>query len=354
MDGRRRTPADRSSPLPETPRGPSAFGSARAQQHAFAGAGTTLQRGAHKSLERRVTIEGTGFEFRVELHADKPGMIAQLDDLDQLAIRRQTAEDHAPGHKPLTVGVVELVAVAVALGDALFAVEPRRQASIQQDAGISTQTHGAALVHYPALLVHQSDDRVRRVRIDLSRIGVRQPTDVAAKLDHGHLHAKANAQERHPLFPGIADRRDLAFGTTLAETHWYQETVGLAQGFGQDATFQLLGVDVIDLDPAVVGEAAVGQGLIETLVGIDQVHVLAHHGDTHPLARVFERLDNLFPLAQVRRAGPHVEPLHDALVESFLVEDQRHLVDTLHVLGGDHRILIDVAKAGDFGLHFRL
>lgn len=41
--------------------------------------------------EERVRLHGTGFEFRMELTTDEPGMIRQFDHLHQLSVRGQAA-----------------------------------------------------------------------------------------------------------------------------------------------------------------------------------------------------------------------------------------------------------------------
>ena len=64
-------------------------------------------------------IEGFGFQFRVELDADEPGMFGNLDNLRQAAVRRHAGEQDAGFFQLFAVGDVDLVAVAVALGNLL-------------------------------------------------------------------------------------------------------------------------------------------------------------------------------------------------------------------------------------------
>ncbi len=52
-------------------------------------------------------------EFRVELAGRKPGVIAQLDDLDQAAVRGLTGLDHARRFQHGAVLVVDLEAMAM-------------------------------------------------------------------------------------------------------------------------------------------------------------------------------------------------------------------------------------------------
>ncbi len=56
-------------------------------------------------------------ELRMELHGHEPGMLGDLDDLDQPPVGAGAAEVHPVLGELLAVGVVELVAVAVPLGD---------------------------------------------------------------------------------------------------------------------------------------------------------------------------------------------------------------------------------------------
>jgi hypothetical protein len=57
------------------------------------------------------------FKLRVALHRQKPGVIAQLDDLDQLAVGTGAGYFQTIGGKLLAKLVVELVTMAVAFVD---------------------------------------------------------------------------------------------------------------------------------------------------------------------------------------------------------------------------------------------
>ena len=60
-------------------------------------------------------LERPGFQLRVELHADEPGMVWDLDDLGQKPVGRQALEAQARRLELVAVARVHLVAVAVAL-----------------------------------------------------------------------------------------------------------------------------------------------------------------------------------------------------------------------------------------------
>ena len=59
----------------------------------------------------------------MELNTDEPGMIRQFHNLHQLAVGGQPRQHHAVGLNFLPIGVVELKAVAVALGNLRRAVQ---------------------------------------------------------------------------------------------------------------------------------------------------------------------------------------------------------------------------------------
>src|SRR5579885_3503380 len=343
-----------------SPRGPCAsqalllYHLERAEQRRLAALGALLQGRSDEALEERMALHRPRAELGVELRGEKEGMIAQLDDLDERPVGREPREDEARAGELLAVGIVELVAVAVALGDPLAAVEPPRPRALLEHAGIGAEPHRAALLREAALRGHEIDHGVRRARIDLGGVRARKAADVAGELDHRHLHAEADAGKRHPLLARPAHRRDLALGAARAEAHRDEDAVGGLDALGQPLVGDLLGVDVDRLDPALVGDAPVGERLVEALVGVGEIHVLAHHRDAHGVLRVLDRRDDPPPARQVGRAREDVELLDDALVEPLAVEDERHLVDGADVGGADDARLVDVAEERDLGLHLLL
>ena len=75
------------------------------------------ERRANKGEEERVRSQRLRLELGMELAAEKPGMPWRFDDLHVLAVGR-AACDAEPGiGERLFVFAIELVAVAVALGD---------------------------------------------------------------------------------------------------------------------------------------------------------------------------------------------------------------------------------------------
>jgi len=61
--------------------------------------------GGDKTLEQRVRLVRFALEFRVKLARDEEWMAGEFDDLDELAVGREAAENET--------GLLEFVAVAV-------------------------------------------------------------------------------------------------------------------------------------------------------------------------------------------------------------------------------------------------
>ena len=87
------------------------------------------------------------------LHADKPGMAGDLDDFDQRAVRACAHHLHPAVGKLLTVDIIELVAVAMSLGNVLRLVALGRLAARGQTCGLGAQPHGPAQVGDRLLLI---------------------------------------------------------------------------------------------------------------------------------------------------------------------------------------------------------
>ena len=154
----------------------------------------------YEALEQGVTVTRCRGEFGMELAGQEPGMIRDLDHFHQVAIHRGAGEAQARALQPVTVGIVELKAMAMALNNLILAVHLARQCVRQQLAGLATEPHGATQV---AVLVtpldlagvvlplgNQRDDRVRRFLEELGALGTVKTSDITGILDHRHLHTE--------------------------------------------------------------------------------------------------------------------------------------------------------------------
>src|SRR5579871_5305788 len=187
-------------------------------------------------------------QFGMELAAEKPRMTRQLHDLDQAIVWRGAGRLEARLLQRLAIGVVDLVAMAVTLGDAAAAIERQRERPRTDRAGVRSQAHRAALAIDCLLVLHDVDHRIGRRLIDFARVGLFEPDQVARDLDHHHLQAEADAEDRHAALARVTHRADLALDPTLAESARYDDRVGARQARRRISLFQLLGVEVVDID----------------------------------------------------------------------------------------------------------
>ena len=200
------------------------------------------------------------------------------------------------------------------------------------------------------LLGQEIDHVVGGGRLELGGVGAVEPAHVARVLDDRALHAEADAEVRHALLAGVADRLDLPLDAAVAEAPRHQDPVEPGHVAGEPLALDALGVHPHHLDRGLVGDAAVGERLVEALVGVLQLDVLAHHPDATAAARRLHPAHDLLPAGESigRRGQP--EQLDDGLVQALVVERERHLVDRVHVPGRDHRLFLDVAEQRDLGL----
>ena len=286
-------------------------------------------------------------KFRVELSAHEPGVRGDLHDLHQMAVGRQARQQHARRLHLLTVVVVELKAVAVALGDLRRAVQLPAAGALRQNAGILAKAHGAALVRHVHLVGHQVDDGMAGGLGELRGGGVRVAQDVAGKFDDRHLHTQADAEIRHAVFPGVPGGHGHALDAPVAEAAGHQHAGHAPQNLFDVLLRHGLGVHPQDIHHGVVGGAGVVQGLHHGEVGVVELGVLAHQGDGHLLVGVLLPLHHGAPLPQVRLVGDEAQlPAHH-LIQALLRHQQGDLIQGLG--GGvlDDAVRLHIAEQGD-------
>src|SRR4051812_20053377 len=300
-------------------------------------------------------------ELRVELHPDEERMARQLHHLGQVLARRARRHLVALRLELRQIDVVHLVAVAVALID-LRPVDRRGGGARLHRAALRPQAHGAAevgLVRAPLDAAgavkpfgDERDDRVWRVGIELRAVRTGKPAGIAGKFDGRELHAEADAEVRDAVLARIADRADLAIGAALAEAPGHQDRVHLLQAAEALVLFQLLGIEVVDVDAALRVDAGVLQRLVQRFVRVLQVEVFADEGDVDLVLWILLRLDDLAPGRKVGRARQDRKLVADDLVQHLVVQHHRDLVDRVHVPGRDHRLLLHVAEKRDLAPFF--
>src|SRR5690606_42071901 len=89
--------------------------------------------------------EGFGFQLRMELDTDIPGMVRDLDDLGQAAVGREAGKADAVLLETLAIADINLVAMAVTLRDFRRAVDCRHLTPFGKPGRIGAKPHRASL-----------------------------------------------------------------------------------------------------------------------------------------------------------------------------------------------------------------
>src|SRR6185369_3278056 len=171
--------------------------------------------GADETLEQWVRLHGLGFELRMELTAQIPGMVAEFADLHVRIVRSLAGNLQPRGLQALFVFAIELVAMAMAFVDFARAVGLVRHAALGQTAGPTAQPHGSAEFVNALEFAEFEDDAVRRARIELGGVGGFQAAYVARVFDHQRLHAEADPEVRNLAFPRELDGIEHAVDAAL-------------------------------------------------------------------------------------------------------------------------------------------
>ena len=105
-------------------------------------------RGGDEALEQRVRLVRLAAELGMKLARDEERMLRQLDDLHQPPVGRLAAEAKIRLLETLAVGIVEFVAMPVALIDHERPIELRRLGPHGQLARLRPEPHRAAFLRH--------------------------------------------------------------------------------------------------------------------------------------------------------------------------------------------------------------
>ncbi len=293
----------------------------------------------------------------MELAGEKPGVVGQFDGFHQGFVARPAADLHARRLDHADVVVVDLVAVAMTLDDRVPTVDLPRARARHQTRLLGAEAHGASVIECLGTAFHlalaigplgdQTDHRVRRAAVEFGAVGTGQSHHVAGELDHRHLHAQADAEIGNAVLAGVAHRADLALHAALAEAAGHQNAVTIGKPAELVLVVEDFGIDVAHHDPGAIVDTCVFERFVERLVGIQQIHVLANHGDHDLALGVALVVHHQIPLREIGSARSELEFLHHQAVESPLMEMARDRIDALGVHQRHHGALLDAGEQRD-------
>ena len=136
-------------------------------------------------------------------------MAGQLDDLHEAPAVEGSADDKPRVGELLAVMVVHLVAVPVALEDDGVAIQLARLRPLGHLDRLRPEAHRPAEILDSLLLRQEVDDRERRLRVHLRRVGAVEADDVPRELRHCDMHPEADAEVRDATLARDLAREDL-------------------------------------------------------------------------------------------------------------------------------------------------
>ncbi len=284
----------------------------------------------------------------MELARHKEPVLGDLHRFHDPAVGGGAAEDHAGSFHGFPVVVVELIAVAVALGDQLLAVALHHLGAGLDLAGIAAQPKGAALVDVLVLVGHEVDDLVQAVLVKLAGVGVLNAAHVPAELDHSDLHPQADAQVGHVVFPGVFAGQDHALNAPAAKPAGDDDAVDAPQPGSDVLGGEVLGIHPVDLHFGAVVIPGVAQGFHHREVGVVELHILAHQGDVHLLFPVADLLHHLQPFGHIRLGGFQAQLPADDVGKVVLLQHDGRLVQHRDGQVFNDAVGAHIAEQGNF------
>src|SRR5580698_10246485 len=100
-----------------------------------------LNRGLDESAEQRMRIERARLQLGMELASEEPWVPLELHDFDQVLIWGEAGRDETDLLEAFAIVVVHFVAMAMALGDGVLAIERHRERARLDVAWPRTEPH---------------------------------------------------------------------------------------------------------------------------------------------------------------------------------------------------------------------
>ena len=180
-----------------------------------------------------------------------------------------------------------------------------------------------------------------RLGVELARVRALQAAHVARELDHGDLHAEADAEVRDPVLAGDPGREDLALDAAAAEPAGHEDAVD-ARRAARSASLgaRRLGVDPADARRSCRGgyRRASAPRRPRGRRPCSLTYLPTSAISTSP-SRAADPLGQRVPRPRGRPAAqPRCELLADERVEALVVERPRDEVDVVDVAVRDDRL----------------
>src|SRR5260370_15014703 len=135
------------------------------------------------------------------------------------------------------------------------------------------------------------------------------------------------------------------FDTALADPAGDKDAAETLEIFFWAIAFDVFGVNFLDFDAAIVGDAAVNDGFVNGFVSILQFDVFTNDTDANAMPRSDEFADDFLPMRHVgRRIIQAQQPAYE-VIDALALEHERHFVNgVVDVFFFNNSLEGDVAK----------
>ena len=139
--------------------------------------------------------------------------------------------------------------------------------------------------------------------IEFRRMRILPTQYMPCELDHGDLHAEADAKVGDFVRAGILCGDDHALNAAVAEAAGDEDTCAAAENGLRVFLRQLRGIDPVDIDDHMVCRARVEQRFLHGQICVVQFCILADQSDGHMAVGGLDARNHLGPRSQIRRAA---------------------------------------------------
>ncbi len=170
---------------------------------------------------------------------------------------------------------------------------------------------------------------------ELAAVGIAETQYITGKFDNRYLHPQANPQIGNVIFSGMLNRPNLAFHPAVAKTTGHQNAVDTIQN-ANTISLDSFRVDIAHVNFSVSMNTRVFKRFIQRLIGVQQLHVLADHGDGQLAILIQIAVDNRIPLRQVSGRTIQSKALDNQLVQPLSRQQRRNAIDGIHIAQGNN------------------
>ena len=167
--------------------------------------------------------------FGVELYGHEPRVGRYFHYVHKTCFGIAAGGFHSGFIQRFDIIGTEFVTVTVALHYTVRTIDRIRSGIFFDRTLPCPKAHRTSFVGNVFLRFHKVYDRIRSFRVYFFGVSILKAKYIPGKFDHGHLHSKADAEERYAVFAGIFGGGYLAFYASFTEARSDKYTVNVLE-----------------------------------------------------------------------------------------------------------------------------